>query len=332
MPISLTVTDSERVWLKDLYRRQINQEKIDIMRMRIELKDELPNDFELSKVNRLYATGDRITLIGIMAIDPGNERVRDTERLIMAIRDALCENPEERTITSENIATRMNLNKSYVEELFGLMSSVGDFFSSAQGGATHYGYSAINIEYERILKEYFTFENIEKKVSQFINERSSVASNVTFSRINMPIDLFGEPTTSVVSPNTAFIIMQINRAKPELQDICNTIKDVCVNFGIKAVRADDIEHQDKITEVIIDYIQRSEYIIVDLSEERPNVYYEVGYAHALNKKPILFRRLGTKLHFDLSVHNVPEYENLTELKSLLTKRLEAILGRKPSNE
>ena len=134
--------------------------------------------------------------------------------------------------------------------------------------------------------------------------------------------------TSSYRPNTAFIMMAIDNKKPELEDIKNGIKEVFREFGIHAITADEIEHDGAITDRILDEIQTSEFLIADLTRERPNVYYKIGHAHARTKRVILFRKKDTPLHFDVAHRNCPEYENTTELKERLRRRLEAITNKR----
>ena len=149
------------------------------------------------------------------------------------------------------------------------------------------------------------------------------------------IDLLSATDTAQVSvagsanyrPNTAFIMMAIDDSKPDLEDTRDGMKDVFNEFGIRAIAVDEIEHEGAITDRILDEIDTSEFLVADLTHERPNVYYEIGHAHARSKRVILFRKMGTKLHFDVAHRNCPEYKNTTELKRMLRKRLESITNR-----
>ena len=129
-------------------------------------------------------------------------------------------------------------------------------------------------------------------------------------------------------PNTAFVMMPMDPSQRDLDDVYDTVKQAFDEFEIAAVRADDIEHEELITDRIRNEIRTAEFLYADLTGARPNVYYEVGYAHALGKRVILYRRAGTNLHFDLAGYNCPEYANLRDLRDKLGKRLEDATNRR----
>lgn len=158
----------------------------------------------------------------------------------------------------------------------------------------------------------------------------ALARTLDLTDLLLPTDAaeLAQSGTANYRPNTAFVIMAIDDSKPELEDVNTGIKEVFKEFGIEAIAANDIEHEEVITDRILAEIETSEFLIADLTHERPNVYYEIGHAHARNKRVILVRKKGTKLHFDVAHRNCPEFDNLTGLKTLLRKRLEAITNRK----
>jgi hypothetical protein len=170
------------------------------------------------------------------------------------------------------------------------------------------------------VKQFFDgVANIEEKLDLIAPTPENIAGAIVASQV---------AGVRKYRPNTAFIMMQIDDGNPELEDIKNTIKEVFKEFGITAIRSDEIEYSDVVTQRILNEIATSEFQIADLTGERPSVYYELGYAHAVEKRPILYRKKGTKLHFDVAGFHCPEYKNVTELKEKLRARLEEMTGRK----
>lgn len=123
----------------------------------------------------------------------------------------------------------------------------------------------------------------------------------------------------------AFVLMPISGDLPELEDVLNAIKRACEQHGIVAVRSDEIEHSDRITDLILEHVRTSRILICDVTHERPNVYYELGYAHGFGKQVILAAKVGTKLHFDIKDYNVIFYSNCSELEKRVLLRLTSVL-------
>jgi hypothetical protein len=65
--------------------------------------------------------------------------------------------------------------------------------------------------------------------------------------------------TATYRPNTAFIMIAIDKGQLELEDIKNGIKNVCKEIGITGVTADEIEHEGAITDQVLDEIETKEF-------------------------------------------------------------------------
>ena len=90
----------------------------------------------------------------------------------------------------------------------------------------------------------------------------------------------------LITPTDVFVMMSFAE-KGHLKDAYNTFQRVCKENGFLAFKVDHhIDPKQRIVPAIFSSIKRSAFIIADVTEPRPNVYYELGYAQALGKDVI----------------------------------------------
>jgi hypothetical protein len=101
--------------------------------------------------------------------------------------------------------------------------------------------------------------------------------------------------------------------------------------GAACRRVDRSEFSDDIVAEIKRLIAASTAVIVDLSEGKPNVLYEAGFAHALNKPTVhICSTPLAELPFDVRNWNTLPYRRgqTALLREPLSRRLRAVMGKK----
>ncbi|SDW64703.1 Nucleoside 2-deoxyribosyltransferase [Hydrobacter penzbergensis] len=128
----------------------------------------------------------------------------------------------------------------------------------------------------------------------------------------------------------AFIVMQFTEEYNQLYN--EVIKPVVEEFGFECERADEAHTTNPILQDIIQSIRQSSVIIADITPNNPNVFYEVGYAHATSKPTILLcDRKRDKLPFDISGFRTLFYDNTIAGKTAVEKRLKKYLEAQTNN-
>lgn len=145
---------------------------------------------------------------------------------------------------------------------------------------------------------------------------------------------FKEVSIAPLEQKNCFVIMPFDEKRNFLYE--TVIKPTLVSHPsilFDVIRADESLTVGKISEEIGHYVHEADLVIADISEANENVYYELGYSHALNRKAVLLvqKTLGEKLSipFDIQDFRCHPYsftkEGLAKLEKHLAKLVKEIM-------
>lgn len=111
--------------------------------------------------------------------------------------------------------------------------------------------------------------------------------------------------------------------KENLSDLYELgIKEACKAGGAYCERIDEQRFSEPILDRIYNQIAKADFVIAEMTGGNPNVFYEVGYAHALGKATTLLAKTDKDIPFDLrGFRHVIHGGSITKLRDELTSEV-----------
>lgn len=109
----------------------------------------------------------------------------------------------------------------------------------------------------------------------------------------------------------AFVLMPFDASFDDVYRF--GIKEPAKELGILAERVDEQIYREGILDRIYRQIEIADIVIADMSGRNPNVFYEVGYAHAKDKLCILLTSNADDIPFDLKHRRHVVYDGSIKL-------------------
>jgi len=129
-----------------------------------------------------------------------------------------------------------------------------------------------------------------------------------------------------MQPPQVFVLAPFDQEGRRVQDI---VRRAIQKAGLGVVQySDAIRPGAELTSTILDAIRAADLIIADISRQDSNVFYEIGFAHALRKRTMLLISIksGSRLpsDFDGLQYFVYDPENLEHLAATVTAETRAL--------
>lgn len=123
-----------------------------------------------------------------------------------------------------------------------------------------------------------------------------------------------------------FIAMSFDK---EVEYIQGIFKQAIRQAGFEPQIIKDKEHNNYIMPEIFHEIEKSKFVVVDITKQNYGAYYEAGYAQALGKEVIVcckkevFDNPSTRPHFDIAQKSMILWTNEQDLLNRLVRRINA---------
>jgi nucleoside 2-deoxyribosyltransferase len=126
--------------------------------------------------------------------------------------------------------------------------------------------------------------------------------------------------TAEPAPGSTLVFV-ICSFEPQMEPVYAAIAAAARAVGLHAERVKDVQGDYRVTETILGMIRQARLVVADLTFERPNVYFELGYARGLGKTVITLLRAGATAHFDVRDWTYLEYIDSRPLETDLLERM-----------
>lgn len=135
------------------------------------------------------------------------------------------------------------------------------------------------------------------------------------------------------SHETCFVISPIGKPGTERHGQFKEVLDYVIKAAVKAsgyslqvLRADDIDRAGSFIKDILESLYSSYVVIADLTEQNPNVFYELGVRHALSPRTILIAQSIDDIPSDLREYRSIVYDTSAKGAADFSARLKKYLN------
>jgi hypothetical protein len=130
-------------------------------------------------------------------------------------------------------------------------------------------------------------------------------------------------------PELVFVIISFS---PDMDPIYEGIKAAGEGRNLRDDRVKDVPGDYKRYDKIVQMIQSARLVVADLTHERPNVYFELGFSRGLGKTVVTIAREATKVHFDVKDWTCFFYNDSRVVERYLNERFAYELGKSVGKE